>query len=83
MLEQRRRKPGEAVDAHLEPYPDRLLDDAPSPSPGPAEAVEEREQIGLAFITAMQLLPAKQRVTVVLRDVLGWSTRDVANLLYD
>jgi RNA polymerase sigma-70 factor, ECF subfamily len=43
--------------------------------------VEEREAIGLAFVTAMQLLPPKQRVAVVLRDVLGWSARDAADLL--
>src|SRR5947209_3093719 len=83
MLEQRRREPGAAVDAHLEPYPDRLLEDVPSPAPGPEETVEERDRIGLAFVTAMQLLPPKQRVTVVLRDVLGWSAREVADLLDD
>ena len=83
MLEQRRREPGAAVDAHLEPYPDRLLEDVPSPALGPEETVEERDRIGLAFVTAMQLLPPKQRVTVVLRDVLGWSAREVADLLDD
>ena len=45
--------------------------------------MEERELIGLAFVTAMQLLPPKQRVTVVLRDVLDWSAREVAELLDD
>ena len=50
---------------------------------GPEEIVEEREQIGLAFVAAMQLLPPKQRVTVVLRDVLDWSAREVAELLDD
>ena len=83
MLERRRRESGAAVDAHLEPYPDRLLKDLPSTAPGPEETVEERDRIGLAFVTAMQLLPAKQRVTVVLRDVLGWSAREVAELLDD
>jgi RNA polymerase sigma-70 factor (ECF subfamily) len=83
MLEQRGRGTRAAVDAHLEPYPDRLLDEVPSPAPGPEETVEERERIGLAFVTAMQLLPPKQRVTVVLRDVLDWSPREVADLLDD
>jgi RNA polymerase sigma-70 factor, ECF subfamily len=83
MLEQRARGTGAPIDAHLEPYPDRLLDDLPSQSPGPEETVEERERIGLAFVTAMQLLPAKQRVTLVLRDVLDWPAQEVADLLGD
>jgi RNA polymerase sigma-70 factor (ECF subfamily) len=83
MLEQRARNPTAAVDGHLEPYPDRLLAELPSQEPGPDALIEEREGIGLAFVTAMQLLPAKQRVVVVLRDVLGWSAREVAELLED
>jgi RNA polymerase sigma-70 factor (ECF subfamily) len=83
LLEQRRREPGAALDAHLEPYPDALLDDIASVAPGPEEQAEERERIGLAFVTAMQLLPPKQRVTVVLRDVLDWSAREVADVLDD
>jgi RNA polymerase sigma-70 factor (ECF subfamily) len=83
MLEQRRRDPAATLDSHLEPYPDLLLTDVPSPAAGPDEVVEEREQIGLAFVAAMQLLPPKQRVTVVLRDVLDWSAREVAELLDD
>ena len=61
----------------------RCSSDVVSPAPGPDEAAEERERIGLAFVTAMQLLPPKQRVTVVLRDVLDWSAREVADLLDD
>ena len=83
MLEQRARDPIAAVDSHLEPYPDLLLDGVASPAAGPEETVEERERIGLAFVAAMQLLPPKQRVTVVLRDVLDWSAREVADLLDD
>ena len=83
MLEQRNRHAGAAVDARLEPYPDLLLDDLASSEAGPDERVEEQESIGLAFVAAMQLLPAKQRVAVVLRDVLGWSAREVAELLGD
>src|SRR6266852_5590606 len=45
MLEQRGRDPMIAVDAHVEPYPDRLLDELPSPAPGPDETAEERERI--------------------------------------
>jgi RNA polymerase sigma-70 factor (ECF subfamily) len=83
MLEQRARRAGATVDGHLEPYPNRLLDEIPSREPGPDAVIEEREGVGLAFVTAMQLLPAKQRVVVVLRDVLGWSAREVADLLED
>jgi RNA polymerase sigma-70 factor (ECF subfamily) len=83
MLEQRARDPVAAVDSHLEPYPDLLLDGVASPAAGPEETVEERERIGLAFVAAMQLLPPKQRVTVVLRDVLDWSAREVAERLDD
>jgi RNA polymerase sigma-70 factor (ECF subfamily) len=79
MLEQRGRQA--SPDLHLEPYPERLLEELPSAEPGPEAVVEGRESIGLAFVTAMQLLPPRQRVAVVLRDVLGWSAREVADLL--
>jgi RNA polymerase sigma-70 factor (ECF subfamily) len=83
MLEQRNRHLRATVDAHLEPYPERLLDELPSPERGPDAIVEAREAIGLAFVAAMQLLPPKQRAVLVLRDVLGWSAREVATALGD
>lgn len=83
MLEQRSRSAVAVIDAHVEPYPDRLLDDMPSPDHGPEATVEGREGIALAFITAMELLTPKQRVAVVLRDALGWSAREVAEVLQD
>ena len=79
MLEQRARDRAIAIDAHLEPYPDPV---APAASE-PAACVESDEAVGLAFIAAMQLLPPKQRVVLVLRDVLDWSAREVAELLDD
>jgi RNA polymerase sigma-70 factor (ECF subfamily) len=82
-LERRPREEPVAVDAHVEPYPDRLLEQTGGLGAPPDQLVEEREQVGLALVTAMQLLPAKQRVAVLLRDVLGWSARDVAELLDD
>ena len=82
MLEQRSRRSA-AVDAHLEPYPDWILEQAPSPLAGPEASAETREAIGLAFVAAMQLLPPKQRAVLVLRDVLDWSAREVAELLQD
>jgi RNA polymerase sigma-70 factor (ECF subfamily) len=81
MLEQRGRQA--SPDAHLEPYPERMLEELPSGEPGPEAVVEERESVGLAFVTAMQLLPPRQRVAIVLRDVLGWSAREVADQLGD
>jgi RNA polymerase sigma-70 factor, ECF subfamily len=57
---------------HLQPYPDRLLDD-----------LVERETVELAFITAIQLLPPKQRAVLILRDVLGCSAKEVADALED
>ena len=83
MLERRAQDQWEAADSHLEPYPDLLLESVASSAAGPEETLEEREQIGLAFVAAMQLLPPKQRVTLVLRDVLDWSAREVAELLDD
>ncbi len=83
MLEQRDRSRAAVVDAHVEPYPDRLLDAMPSPDHSPEATVEAREGIALAFITAMELLTPKQRVAVVLRDALGWSAREVADVLQD
>ena len=52
-----------------------------SPSTDPAETTVLRESIRLAFITALQLLPPRQRVTLILRDVLAWSALECADLL--
>jgi RNA polymerase sigma-70 factor, ECF subfamily len=82
MIEQRR-DPAAPADAHLQPYPDQLLDELPMPHPGPEEVATRREGVGLAFVAAMQLLPPKQRAVLVLRDALDWPARDVADLLDD
>jgi RNA polymerase sigma-70 factor, ECF subfamily len=81
MLEQHSRRAAATIEAHLEPYPERLIEELPSPERGPDAVVEAREAIGLAFVAAMQLLPRKQRAVLVLRDVLGWSSREVAGAL--
>jgi RNA polymerase sigma-70 factor (ECF subfamily) len=47
----------------------------------PAEIAEYRESIRLAFVTALQHLPARQRAAVVLCDVLRWPAAEVADLL--
>jgi RNA polymerase sigma-70 factor, ECF subfamily len=68
---------------YLQPYPDAMLDELPSVERGAEAVVEERESVGLAFLTAAHLLPPKQRAVLVLRDVLGWSAREVADALGD
>ena len=65
----------------LEPYPDVLLDGLPDDSPGPEARYAAREAISLAFVTALQLLPPRQRAALVLCDVVGFTTREVAGIL--
>jgi RNA polymerase sigma-70 factor (TIGR02960 family) len=65
----------------LEPYPDALLDEAADLEAGPEARYESREAISLAFITALQVLPPRQRAVLVLRDVLGFRTAEVAEIL--
>jgi RNA polymerase sigma-70 factor (ECF subfamily) len=68
---------------HLQPYPDRLLDELTAASLGPEARYELRETVELAFVTALQLLPPKQRAALILRDVLGWSAKETAGALAD
>ena len=65
----------------LEPYPDVLLDHLVDQRPGPEARYETTEAISLAFITALQLLPPRQRAALVLRDVLGYHAAEVAQIL--
>ena len=65
----------------LEPYPDLLLDNLVDQAPGPEARYETTEAISLAFITALQLLPPRQRAVLVLRDVLGYRAGEVAKML--
>src|SRR5438477_644965 len=65
----------------LEPYPDVLLDRLVDQHPGPETRYETTEAISLAFITALQLLPPRQRAVLVLRDVLGYRAAEAARML--
>jgi RNA polymerase sigma-70 factor, ECF subfamily len=67
--------------AWLQPYPDRLLDQVAPGDTEPDAQVVSKETIELAFLTAIQLLPPRQRATLILRDVLGWSAKETASLL--
>ena len=65
----------------LQPYPDRLLDEVAPSEEQPDAVLVSRETIELAFLALIQLLPARQRAVVILRDVLGWSAKETADLL--
>jgi RNA polymerase sigma-70 factor (TIGR02960 family) len=65
----------------LEPYPDLLLDELPDASAGPEARYEAREAMSLAFVTALQLLPPRQRAALILRDVLDFPASEVAAML--
>jgi RNA polymerase sigma-70 factor, ECF subfamily len=58
----------------LQPIPDAMLGD-------PADAVFSRSSLRLAFVAAMQFLPARQRAVLILREVLDWPAADVAAAL--
>ena len=63
----------------LEPYPDSLLESAIDVSPEARYA--QTEAISLAFVTALQVLPPRQLAVLLLRDVLGFHTNEVADML--
>jgi RNA polymerase sigma-70 factor (TIGR02960 family) len=65
----------------LEPYPDALLEGATNVALGPEARYEQTEAISLAFVTALQVLPARQRAVLILREVLGYHANEVADML--
>jgi RNA polymerase sigma-70 factor (TIGR02960 family) len=68
----------------LQPYPDRLLDElAADDADEPETAAVARETIELAYVVAVQHLAPRPRAALILRDVVGWPAKDVADLLGD
>jgi RNA polymerase sigma-70 factor (TIGR02960 family) len=65
----------------LQPYPDVLLEGLSDEAPGPEARYETKEAIALAFIVGLQHLPPQQRAVLVLRDVLGYRSAEVAAML--
>jgi RNA polymerase sigma-70 factor (ECF subfamily) len=65
----------------LEPFPGVLLEGAIDVPLGPEARYEQTEAISLAFVTALQVLPPRQVAVLILRDVLGFHAKEVADML--
>ena len=65
----------------LDPYPDSQFGGWADPTPGPAALYEARETVEIAFVAALQRLTGRQRAALMLHDVLGFRSREVAELL--
>jgi RNA polymerase sigma-70 factor, ECF subfamily len=82
VLRDRGRRPREVPPLPDPPEPTHRVDPVwVDPYPGPEAQYEQREAVGLAFITALQRLPARQRAVLVLRDVLGFPLAEAAAML--
>jgi RNA polymerase sigma-70 factor (ECF subfamily) len=75
-IERRPRRP-----QPVDPFPDELRGEADPLIYDPAARYALREGMELALLAAIQLLPGRQRAVLIMRDVLGWSGPEVAELL--
>jgi RNA polymerase sigma-70 factor (ECF subfamily) len=78
-LDELRRRPRRAEP--VRPFPDAIVEQAASPVYEPAARYAQREGMELALLAAIQELPGRQRAVLILRDVLGWTAPEVAELL--
>ena len=62
----------------MQPFPDAWMPEALA---DPEAGYASQERISLAFATALQLLPPRQRAVLILCDVLDWSANETAELL--
>jgi RNA polymerase sigma-70 factor (TIGR02960 family) len=67
--------------AWLQPFPDAFLEGAAGGPLGPEARYEQSEAISLAVVAALQVLPPRQLAVLILRDVLGFRAREVAEML--
>ena len=65
----------------LQPYPDALLEAIADSAPGPEARYQATEAVELAFVAGLQRMPPRQAAALVLRDVLGFATDEVAGML--
>ncbi len=85
LLAKRRPQPASGGEVlWLQPYPDRLLDELSTGEVDQPESVAvARETIELAYVVAVQHLAPRPRAVLILRDVLGWPAKEVAEALGD
>jgi RNA polymerase sigma-70 factor (ECF subfamily) len=65
----------------LEPFPDTWLASVEEQTENPEARYTRSESVSLAFLTALQLLPPRQRAILILSDVLDWRAVEIAHLL--
>jgi RNA polymerase sigma-70 factor (ECF subfamily) len=82
-LDEIERRPRRADAGAVDPFPDERLAEAAMVAPvvDPAARYALREGMELALLTAIQRLPGRQRAVLILRDVLGWTGAEAADLL--